>query len=128
VVVNNGIVMVEHINTLRRSGLDRTTALVQGSRDRRRPILMTMGTAILGRVPIAISSTQMAGDGPPYYPLARGLAGGLAFSTIVSLLFLPTIYALLDDLRAGTVRVIRKARGKGDVSLPGASVTALKAE
>jgi HAE1 family hydrophobic/amphiphilic exporter-1 len=100
VVVNNGIVMVEHINTLRRSGLDRTTALVQGSRDRLRPILMTMGTAILGMVPIAISSTQMAGDGPPYYPMARAIAGGLAFSTLVSLLFLPTIYAILDDMSA----------------------------
>ncbi|KFN45287.1 efflux RND transporter permease subunit [Arenimonas composti] len=98
VVVNNGIVMVEHINALRRSGLDRTAALVQGSRDRLRPILMTMGTAILGMVPIALSTTQMAGEGPPYYPMARAIAGGLAFSTLVSLLFLPTIYAVLDDL------------------------------
>jgi HAE1 family hydrophobic/amphiphilic exporter-1 len=79
-------------------------------------------------VPIAIGGTQMGGDGPAYYPMARAIAGGLAFSTIVSLLFLPTIYALLDDLRAGTVRIIRKARGKGDVSLPGASVAAFKAE
>ena len=110
VVVNNGIVMVEHINTLRRSGMDRTTALVQGSRDRLRPILMTMGTAILGMVPIALSSTQMAGDGPPYYPMARAIAGGLAFSTLVSLLFLPTIYALLDDLSAATSKRFRRAR------------------
>jgi len=50
-------------------------------------------------VPIAMSSTQMAGDGPAYYPMARAIAGGLAFSTLVSLLFLPTIYAILDDLR-----------------------------
>ena len=100
VVVNNGIVMIEHINNLRRRGLSRTDALVEGSRERLRPILMTMGTAILAMVPIAMSSTQMGGDGPPYYPMARAIAGGLAFSTIVSLLFLPTIYAILDDLRA----------------------------
>ncbi|TNJ34600.1 efflux RND transporter permease subunit [Arenimonas terrae] len=110
VVVNNGIVMVEHINILRRSGMDRTAALVQGSRDRLRPILMTMGTAILGMVPIALSSTQMAGDGPPYYPMARAIAGGLAFSTLVSLLFLPTIYAILDDMSAFVSSKFGRAR------------------
>ncbi len=46
VVVNNGIVMIEHINNLRRRGMPRTQALVEGSRERLRPILMTMGTAI----------------------------------------------------------------------------------
>ena len=46
VVVNNGIVMIEHINNLRRSGMGRTQALVEGSRERLRPIMMTMGTAI----------------------------------------------------------------------------------
>ena len=112
VVVNNGIVMVEHINTLRRKGMDRTTALVQGSRDRLRPILMTMGTAILGMVPIALSTTQMAGSGPPYYPMARAIAGGLAFSTLVSLLFLPTIYAILDDMSLAVSRRIAQARRK----------------
>jgi HAE1 family hydrophobic/amphiphilic exporter-1 len=52
----------------------------------------------------------VAGEGPPYYPMARAIAGGLAFSTVVSLLFLPTIYAMLDDLRAGTARLIARAR------------------
>lgn len=111
VVVNNGIVMIEHINNLRRRGLSRTDALVEGSRERLRPILMTMGTAILAMVPIALAKTQMAGNGPPYYPMARAIAGGLAFSTVVSLLFLPTIYAMLDDLRAATARQWRRARG-----------------
>jgi HAE1 family hydrophobic/amphiphilic exporter-1 len=128
VVVNNGIVMIEHINNLRRRGLTRTEALVEGSKERLRPILMTMGTAILAMVPIAIGGTQMGGDGPAYYPMARAIAGGLAFSTIVSLLFLPTIYAILDDLRAGTSRVIGRARGKADGSVPGAAVAAIKAE
>ena len=110
VVVNNGIVMVEHINNLRRRGMSRTDALVEGSRERLRPIMMTMGTAILAMVPIALSNTQIAGDGPPYYPMARAIAGGLAFSTVVSLLFLPTIYALLDDLRNGSGNLVRRAR------------------
>lgn len=113
VVVNNGIVMIEHINNLRRGGMSRTDALVEGSRERLRPILMTMGTAILAMVPISLGQTQMAGDGPPYFPMARAIAGGLAFSTVVSLLFLPTIYAILDDLRSGAVRGLRAARGVG---------------
>ncbi len=126
VVVNNGIVMIEHINNLRRRGLSRTDALVEGSKERLRPILMTMGTAILAMVPISLTNTQIGGDGPPYYPMARAIAGGLAFSTVVSLLFLPTIYAMLDDLRNGTARLARRARGKPAV--PPAAVAALKAE
>lgn len=111
VVVNNGIVMIEHINNLRRRGMSRTDALVEGSRERLRPILMTMGTAILAMVPLCFGGTQIGGDGPPYYPMARAIAGGLAFSTVVSLLFLPTIYALLDDLRHGSSRLLARARG-----------------
>ncbi|MGY0556821.1 efflux RND transporter permease subunit [Lysobacter sp. A421] len=118
VVVNNGIVMIEHINNLRRRGLCRTDALVEGSRERLRPILMTMGTAILAMVPIALSETQVLG-GLTYFPMARAVAGGLAFSTVVSLLFLPTIYALLDDLRNGSVRIVRKARGATPAPLTG---------
>ena len=80
--------------------------------ERLRPILMTMGTAILAMVPIAIGNTQMAGDGPAYFPMARAIAGGLAFSTVVSLLFLPTIYAMLDDLRHGTRGSVPGARSR----------------
>ncbi|MGH8061602.1 MAG: efflux RND transporter permease subunit [Pseudoxanthomonas sp.] len=127
VVVNNGIVMIEHINNLRRRGMSRTDALVSGSRERLRPILMTMGTAILAMIPIAWGNTQMGGDGPPYYPMARAIAGGLAFSTVVSLLFLPTIYALLDDMRSGTARLLQRARTrKGEA--PAAAMAAVKAE
>ncbi|HET6603718.1 MAG TPA: efflux RND transporter permease subunit [Xanthomonadaceae bacterium] len=120
VVVNNGIVMVEHINALRRSGKSRTDALVEGSKERLRPILMTMGTTVLGMIPLCIGSTQIGGDGPPYYPMARAIVGGLAFSTIVSLLFLPTIYALLDDLREWTRQIIRNARDRAPLRAPAA--------
>ncbi len=116
VVVNNGIVMVDHINHLRRSGLGRHAAIVQAAGDRIRPILMTVSTTILGLIPLAIGDTQIGGDGPPYYPMARAIIGGLAFSTLVSLLVLPTIYVLLDDLgfwakaRWSTARDFRLAR------------------
>lgn len=115
VVVNNGIIMVEHINTLRRRGMSRTDALVAGSRERLRPILMTMGTAILAMVPISLSDTVVLG-GLQYAPMARAVAGGLAFSTVVSLLFLPTIYAILDDWRTGMANKARRARGVAPAS------------
>ena len=127
VVVNNGIVMIEHINNLRRRGMPRTEALVEGSRERLRPILMTMGTAILAMVPIALN-TQTADGMPPYHPMARAIAGGLAFSTVVSLLFLPTIYAILDDLRTGTARLVRRARGVGETQPAASTVTAMHLE
>src|SRR5690606_20458019 len=111
VVVNNGLVMSEDINHLRRRVMGRTDALVEGSRERLRPILMTMGTAILAMIPIALN-TDTAEGMPAYHPMARAIAGGLAFSTVVSLLFLPTIYALLDDLRNGTSRLVARARGR----------------
>src|SRR5690606_31300543 len=127
VVVNNGIVMIEHINNLRRRGLARTDALVEGSRERLRPIMMTMGTAILAMIPIALN-TQTVDGMPPYYPMARAIAGGLAFSTVVSLLFLPTIYAILDDLRTGTSRLVRRARGVQDTAPNAAAVAAMHLE
>jgi HAE1 family hydrophobic/amphiphilic exporter-1 len=99
VVVNNGIVLVEHINSHRRAGVPRDRALSDGSRERLRPILMTMGTTILGMLPLCFGTAGIGGDGPPYYPMARAIAGGLAFSTVVTLLFLPTVYATLDDFR-----------------------------
>ncbi|UXI67125.1 efflux RND transporter permease subunit [Tahibacter amnicola] len=111
VVVNNGIVMIVHVNQLRHEGYSRTDALVHGARDRLRPILMTMGTAILGMIPLCLGNTGVGGGGPPYYPMARAIAGGLAFSTLVTLLALPVIYAQLDDLRLWARRVVRQARG-----------------
>ncbi|MGH8042157.1 MAG: efflux RND transporter permease subunit [Rudaea sp.] len=110
VVVNNGIVMIVHINQLRHAGLTRNEALIQGARDRLRPILMTMGTAILGMVPLCMSDATIGGGDTPYYPMARAIAGGLVFSTLVTLAALPVIYALLDDARLATRRVLRDAR------------------
>lgn len=120
VVVNNGIVMIEHVNHLRRDGMARDLALVQGCRDRLRPVLMTMGTTILGMVPLCLGGTQIGGDGPPYYPMARAIVGGLMFSTIVTLLMLPTIYALIDDLRLWVARVLSRDAAGEPSSLPAA--------
>jgi HAE1 family hydrophobic/amphiphilic exporter-1 len=99
VVVNNGIVLIDHVNQLRLSGLSREDALVRAGEERLRPILMTVGTTVLGLTPLCIGTTQIGGDGPPYFPMARAIVGGLLFSTFVSLVLLPTIYSWLDIIR-----------------------------
>lgn len=118
VVVNNGIVMVEHINHLRAEGLSRHDALVQGSRDRLRPVLMTMATTIFGMLPLCLGNTQIGGGGPPYFPMARAIVGGLIFSTIITLAVLPAIYAIFDDWRSGSARFLTRAIGRGKRSGP----------
>lgn len=110
VVVNNGIVLIDYVNQLRFRGLNRHQAILQAGRARLRPILMTAGTTVLSLVPLCIVSTQIGGDGPPYFPMARAIVGGLTFSTVVTLLVLPTIYVLLDDLRTWARNVVRSAR------------------
>jgi len=112
VVVNNGIVLVDHVNNLRQRGLVRDAAIVEAGRDRLRPILMTVATTIVGLSPLAIGSTQVGGDGPPYYPMARAIIGGLAFSTVVSLLVVPALYVYFDNLSAWGRKVMRTARGE----------------
>ena len=100
VVVNNGIVLIDHINRLRADGLRRYDAIIQGGTDRLRPIIMTVATTILGLIPLAVGDATIGGGGAPaYFPMARAIIGGLLFSTIVSLLILPSIYIGLDTLR-----------------------------
>ena len=106
IVVNNGIVLLDHVIHLRSEGLSRVDAVVQGGRDRLRPILMTAGTTVLGLIPLCFGSTQIGGDGPPYFPMARAIVGGLTFSTTITLIVLPTIYLILDDLRTWAKRLM----------------------
>jgi HAE1 family hydrophobic/amphiphilic exporter-1 len=110
VVVNNGIVLVDHVNNLRIAGMPRNEAIVEAGRDRLRPILMTVATTIVGLAPLAVSATQIGGDGPPYFPMARAIIGGLAFSTVVSLLVVPALYAYFDSLAVWGRNVMRTAR------------------
>ncbi|MFK8030404.1 MAG: efflux RND transporter permease subunit [Gammaproteobacteria bacterium] len=110
VVVNNGIVLLDHVNHLRKQGMARNEALVQGGKDRLRPILMTVATTILGLMPLAVGTTQAGGDGPPYFPMARAIIGGLTFATIASLFIVPFVYICVDGLAKWTRKMIRTAR------------------
>lgn len=117
VVVNNGIVLIDHVNNLRQRGLPRDEAVIAAGRDRLRPILMTVATTIVGLAPLAVSTTQVGGDGPPYFPMARAIIGGLAFSTIVSLLVVPALYIYFDNLSAWGRKVMRTARQTSSTAL-----------
>jgi HAE1 family hydrophobic/amphiphilic exporter-1 len=81
--------------------------MVQASRERMRPILMTAATTILGLIPLCLGTTQVGGDGPAYFPMARAIVGGLAFSTVITLLILPAVYLFFDDLRTWGRQVAR---------------------
>ncbi len=98
IVVNNGIVLVDVITELRASGLDRDDALRQAVGLRLRPILMTALSAIMGVVPMALGSDTFVGI--PYAPLGRVILAGMLVATVLTLFFVPYLYALLDDLRS----------------------------
>ena len=106
-VVNNGIILVDHINILRRQGLPRSEAIQKGGMDRLRPILMTAITSVCGLLPLTLPALL-----PEYFPAARGRAqmwtpvslavlGGLTTSTFLTLIILPTVYSYMDDVGRG---------------------------
>lgn len=93
IVVNNAIVLVDRINQLRAAGLDRVAAVRDAAQQRLRPILMTMLTTVLGLMPLALG----LGEGAEIRaPMAISVIAGLLFSTLLTLLFIPCLYALVD--------------------------------
>lgn len=95
VVVNNGIILVDYINILRRRGIDRHEAIVEGGKSRLRPIFMTALTTILAMVPMAIG----IGEGSEMQqPMAVTVVFGLTFGTFFTLLFVPVVYLVIDNI------------------------------
>lgn len=111
IVVKNGIVLIDHVNALRRGGMERSEALLVGGRERLRPILMTAGATMLALVPMSLGRAGL--DGLYYYPLARTVIGGLAASTVLTLVILPFFYTLLDDLGLRARRLWRDSTPAG---------------
>ncbi|MET1254357.1 efflux RND transporter permease subunit [Aliikangiella maris] len=95
IVVNNGIVMIEHINLYRREGWPRHQAMLQGGKERLRPIIMTALTTLVGLIPIVIQEPSLGGV--YYYSMAYVIMGGLLFSTLLTTLFLPATISLIED-------------------------------
>lgn len=96
VVVNNGIVIVDHINQLRKQGLSRHEAIIQGGKNRLRPVLMTALTTILGAIPLAIGGR--IGE-PATVSLGMSMIGGLTAGTFLTLFVVPLFYSFIDDLQ-----------------------------
>ncbi|NPA79636.1 MAG: efflux RND transporter permease subunit [Thermotogae bacterium] len=97
-VVNNAIVLVDYANLLRRRGMDKYGAIVEASRRRLRPVLMSALTTALGVLPLAILRLE----GSEFWEgLGVSLSGGLLFSLVTTLLVVPVAYAILSPDRYG---------------------------
>lgn len=94
IVVNNAIVLVDYVNTLKERGLDTRSAILKAGPTRLKPILMTTLTTILGLVPLALGIGE---GGESQAPMATVVIGGLLTSTILTLVIVPVVYALFDD-------------------------------
>ncbi|MGO4888770.1 efflux RND transporter permease subunit [Anaerobacillus sp. MEB173] len=115
IVVNNAIVLVSYINILRDEGVDRWEALIEAGKSRLRPILMTTLTTVLAMVPLSLGLGQGA---EAQAPMAVVIIFGLMFSTVFTLVLIPVVYTLLDDLSQWTKRLFtRKKQQTGEVDV-----------
>ena len=105
IVVNNGIVLIDYINVLRKEGKGRREAILTAGPIRLRPILMTTLTTVIGLIPITLG----IGEGAELMaPLGTVVIGGLTLSTVLTLVLVPVIYIIFDDLSISLKRRFRK--------------------
>lgn len=96
VVVNNGIILIDYANILRKRGYNRTRALITSGFSRLRPILITTITTIVALLPMALGDSEYAGAiGAPF---AITVIGGLSFSAILTLILIPTVYISMENM------------------------------
>ncbi len=108
IVVKNGIVLIDYISLNRERGLSIRRSVIDGGKSRLRPVVMTTLTTILGMVPMAVGTGQGA---EMWRPMGVAVIGGLTFSTILTLLFVPVLYCVFAGVGA------RRARRKFHKSL-----------
>ena len=109
IVVKNGIVLIDYTILCRERGQSVLNAVVTAGKSRLRPVLMTTMTTILGMIPMAISSGQ---GSEMWSPMAIAVIGGLAVSTILTLIYVPTMYCIFGGV--GIKRQRRKMRKQLD--------------
>jgi HAE1 family hydrophobic/amphiphilic exporter-1 len=103
-VVNNGIVMLAHVNHYRNQGYQRHDALLRGCRERLRPVVMTALTTMISLLPMVIQKPSLGGV--YYYSMALVIMGGLLLSTFLTLILLPTATTLVEDGTRAVVRLV----------------------
>jgi HAE1 family hydrophobic/amphiphilic exporter-1 len=109
IVVNNAILLVDHINLRRRQGLGLLEAVVRGTKDRVRPIFMTTATTVFGMLPLLLISAE-TNKRQIWSSLALCTVGGLTTSTLLILIVVPVLYFHGDGLRAWGAEKAREAR------------------
>ncbi len=101
----NAILIIDGTNQLRQQGMDRTQALLRTGPRRLRPVMMTTVSAIAGMVPIALG---LGAGAELRQPLAVSIIGGLMTSTLLSLIVVPVLYSILDDVQGAIGRVVKR--------------------
>jgi HAE1 family hydrophobic/amphiphilic exporter-1 len=104
-VTKNAILLIDFVKQQRRAGVDRTSAILTAGPIRLRPILMTALATVFGVLPLAL------GIGPGAEmraPMARAVIGGMISSTLLTLLVVPVVYSIIDDITSALGRRLKK--------------------
>jgi multidrug efflux pump subunit AcrB len=114
IVVRNGIVFIEFIEEARHSGVELKQAVIQAGEARLRPIVLTSMTAVAGLMPLAVSGDVL------FKPLAVTIISGLLFSTMLTLIVVPSFYTVLTQRKMK--KLARKAAKRPDLYGPEAEI------
>jgi len=106
IVTKNSILLVDYTNTLRSRGMQKVEAVLQAGPTRFRPILMTAGSTIIAVLPVALGMSE---GGESRAPMAIAVIGGMFTSTFLTLLVIPVVYLLLDDLASWMKGLFRRS-------------------
>jgi multidrug efflux pump subunit AcrB len=134
VVVNNAIVLIDYIDILRdREGMNRREALVEGGKTRFRPVILTAVTTVLGLIPLAIGlnfdflglfsrldpNLYWGGEQAAWWgPMAIAVIAGLTFATVLTLILVPVMYSLVDDVTAFFKRHFARVDESDELEVP----------